>query len=62
MIRVENDTAIEITVNEGCISCPFTGEHDCAAKSSVRPTHDFSYPAKCPLLSQTITVKKEGGL
>ena len=60
MIRVESDEVIEITVDEGCITCPFSGEHNCAAKATISPTHDYSYPAKCPLLSKTITVKKEG--
>ena len=59
MNKIELDKKIDIEVNEGCISCPFAGESICNCDEKVHPTHDYSYPVKCPLLNKTsIEVKR----
>lgn len=48
-----------IQIDEGCMNCPFVQESHCGAAEDVVPTHDFSYPAKCPLLRfRTIIVER----
>jgi len=49
---------ITIDVPNGCIECPFSRENSCGASVAVSSTHDYTYPAKCPLLTTTIEVKR----
>lgn len=52
------DTTILLEVNEGCISCPFSKDGLCGCDVEVSSTHDYTYPAQCPLLSRVVEVKR----
>lgn len=52
------DTMILLEVNEGCISCPFDRNYNCGCDENIGSSHDYTYPAKCPLLNKTVEVKR----
>lgn len=56
MKKTESNNRITIEVNEGCISCPFGEGDGCGCDGDIRVTHDYTYPASCPLLTKTIEV------
>ena len=52
------DTEIVIEVDEGCVGCPFAKENTCGADADLTPTHNYTYPTKCPMLDKTIIIKR----
>ena len=59
MSRTESEGRIEIIVSDGCIECPFSSDSVCSACEEIRPSHDYSYPVKCPLLTKTVLVQRQ---
>ena len=52
------DNEITIEIDEGCVSCPLSKENVCGGADEIKPTHDYSYPNGCPLLDNSIIIKR----